>query len=66
MNSWSWFKTYGDDFFVFVSLVAVALQGDPQIPASVLHWIVDLGVIAGIGHKVFWPGRPFPNPTGAT
>ena len=52
---WDWFSKYGDDLFVFISLVAVALQADNQIPQGLLHWVVDVGVIAGIGHKVFFP-----------
>ena len=51
----SWFILHGDDLFTFIALVAAALQGDQQIPPALLHWIVDLGIIASIGHKVFFP-----------
>ena len=57
MSFYDWLKAHGDDLFVFVSLIAASLQSDPQISPAVLHWIVDAGVVAAIGHKVFFPSN---------
>jgi len=48
----------GDDIALFIAFAAAALQSDQAIPQSVTHWIVDLGLLAGIAHKVFWPAAP--------
>jgi len=47
----------GDDIALFIAFAAAALQSDQAIPQSVTHWIVDLGLLAGIAHKVFWPAQ---------
>jgi len=47
----------GDDVALFIAFAAAALQSDKAIPQGVTHWIVDLGLLAGIAHKVFWPAQ---------
>jgi hypothetical protein len=54
-------QVHGGDVCVFVALAAVALQSDVQLPASVLHFVIDAGVLAKAAHRTFWP----PGPQGA-
>lgn len=55
MSFWQWFKTDGDKVFTFVSLVSLALTGEPSIDPHVAKLAVIAGLVATAAHQSFFP-----------
>lgn len=65
MNAWNQFKSRGDDWLAFLTLVGVAAQGQTGLLSpQVMQWIIFGTSVLTIAHKVFFPTQPV-KPAGA-